>query len=198
MNDQITQIEASVLPFWKSVYEDALAHVPVEGHSDVRAGALALILRILLSSPGFRCTLLYRLSYASRHRLPVFGTIISKLLFWIGRHWYGCSIAGTARIAGGVVLPHPQGIVIGAAVCIGQRAWIYQNVTIGGAPNRSGMPVIGINARIYPGAVIAGPVHVGDDVWIGANTLVQDDVPGDTIVRAADAIHVAQKRREEA
>jgi serine O-acetyltransferase len=198
VNDRIANPDASVLPFWKSVYEDALAHVPPGQHSGLRAGGSGLILRIVLTSAGFRCTLLYRLSYASRHRVPILGTIASKLLFWIGRHWYGCSIAGTARIAGGVVLPHPQGIVIGTAVCIGERAWIYQNVTIGGAPNRSGMPEIGINARIYPGAVIAGPIRVGDDVWIGANTVVLDDVPGGKIVRAADAIHVVQKRGEEA
>jgi serine O-acetyltransferase len=156
-----------------------------------------LIFRVLVTSAGFRCTILYRLSYALRHRVPLFGTPLSKVLFWISRHWYGCSIAGTARIAGGLVMPHPHGIVIGAGVSINERPWIYQNVTIGGAPHKIGLPSIGSDARIYPGAVIAGPVRIGNDVWIGANTVVQHDVPDATIVRAADAIHIVQKRPEE-
>jgi serine O-acetyltransferase len=198
MSDWIEKSDASILPLWASLRADALAHVRVEQGIAMRGGGSGLMLRIFFTSAGFRCTVLYRLSYTLRHRVPVVGRIVSKLLFWIGRHWYGCSIAGTARIGGGLVLPHPQGIVIGAQVSIGERAWVYQNVSIGGGAHKIGMPSIGNDARIYPGAVIAGPIRIGDDVWIGANTVVQDDVAGATIVRAAEAIRLAQKRPEDA
>ena len=46
-----------------------------------------------------------------------------------------------------MILPHPQGIVIGAGVVVGPRAWIFQNVTIGGGPGKIGVPVIGADGR---------------------------------------------------
>ena len=81
-------------------------------------------------------------------------------------------------------MPHPQGIVIGADVGIGPRAWIFQNVTIGGAPGKYGMPKIGADVRIYAGAVLVGPVTIGDHVLIGANAVVTNDVPDHSAARA--------------
>lgn len=106
------------------------------------------------------------------------------LLFWISRHWYGCSIAGTARIGGGLILPHPQNIVIGGQARIGDRAWIFHNVTIGGAPAKDGMATIGNDARLFAGAVIVGPVTIGDDVWVGANSVISKDIPSKMIARS--------------
>ena len=100
------------------------------------------------------------------------------------RHAYGCSIAPTARLEGGLILPHPLGIVIGPGVEVGPRAWIFQNVTLGGSPGREGMPQVGPDARIWPGAVVAGPIEVGANVVIGANAVVTVDVPDHTLVRS--------------
>jgi serine O-acetyltransferase len=116
------------------------------------------------------------------------GRVLAAILFWIGRHWYGCSIASTARLHAPLVFPHPQGIVIGPGVVVGPRTWIFHNVTIGGVPGRSGMPRVGCDARIYTGAVICGPVVVGDNVMVGANTVVSRDVPSRSLVRPTSAI----------
>jgi serine O-acetyltransferase len=184
MNDQANQLHESPLPLWRSLHADALAHVPPEKRASLRASPTTVLMRQLITSSGLRCTLVYRLSHTLRARVPLLGTIASKLLFWFGRHWYGISIAGTARIGSGLVLPHPQGIVIGAEVRIGERAWIYQNVTIGGAPGKTGMPSLGDDARIFAGAVIVGPLRIGNEVWIGANAVASGDVPDRHIVRA--------------
>jgi serine acetyltransferase len=48
-----------------------------------------------------------------------------------------------------------------------------------------GMPRVGADARIYSGAVIAGPIAVGDNVMIGANAVVTRDIPPRTLVRPA-------------
>jgi serine O-acetyltransferase len=184
MSDQ-AQIFDAPLPLWQSLYADALAHIPPDQRAALRGGAGGLILRHLVASSGFRCTVLYRLSYTFRARVPAIGVLASKLFFWIGRHWYGVSMAGTARIDGGLILPHPQGIVIGADVRIGERAWIFQNVTIGGAPGKTGMPTIGDDARIYTGAVLVGPISLGNDVTIGANAVVTFDVSHQSRVLAA-------------
>lgn len=85
------------------------------------------------------------------------------------------------------MLPHPQGIVIGGAAKIGSRCWIFQNVTIGGAPGKDGHPTIGNDCRIYTGAVITGPIYVGSGVMVGANSVVHRDVSDKSLVRCSDA-----------
>jgi len=178
------------LSFRSSVLADAAAHVSAdEQPTGWRARAL-LLLRVALTSAGFRAVLLYRLAYAARIVLGPLGGFIAGVLGWFGRHWYGCTLASTARLHGGLILPHPMGIVIGGDVVIGPRAWLFQHVTIGGAPGRVGMPHIGADARIYSGAVVAGPIRIGDGVVIGANSVVSRDVPSRSTVRAIAAISI--------
>jgi serine acetyltransferase len=186
MTQQPTAPALSRLPLWSSLHDDALALIPLAARPALRGGRARLILQMLVASAGLRCILLYRLSHCVRGRVGPVGRLISRFLFWIGRHWYGCSIAGTARIEGGLVTPHPQGIVVGGGAVIGPRAWIFQNVTVGGAPGKTGMPKIGSDARIYAGAVIVGPVTLGDHVLVGANAVVTRNVPDRSAVRAAE------------
>ena len=138
---------------------------------------------IVVRSSGFHVMVLHRLAHTLPHRGGFAGRAAAGVLFWGIRHFYGCSIAPTARLHGGLILPHPQGIVIGAGAVIGPRAWIFQNVTIGGAPGKVGMPRVGADARIYCGAVLTGPISVGDHVMVGANAVVARDVPDRALVR---------------
>ena len=39
---------------------------------------------------------------------PRVGRALASVLYWWNRHFYVCSIAPTARLHGGVILPHPQ------------------------------------------------------------------------------------------
>ena len=142
---------------------------------------------VALRSSGFHVVGIYRLAHTLALRGGVVGRVLAGVLFWWNRHVYACSIASTARLGGGMILPHPQGIVIGPGVVVGPRCWIFQNVTIGGAPMRPGMPTIGADARIFCGAVVTGPVTLGDNVMLGANAVVHRDVPSRTLVRCASA-----------
>lgn len=163
-----------------SLLDDVRAHLPESGRSGLGP---AVWLRIAATSPGFRLTATYRLGHSARGRLGFAGRGIASFLFGWGRHRYGCSIDPTARIEGGLILPHPLGIVVGPGARVGPRAWIFQNVTIGGSPGREGMPRIGGDARIFAGAVIAGPVEVGEGAVIGANAVVSRDIPPRSIAR---------------
>ena len=91
----------------------------------------------------------------------------------------------TADLGGGIVLPHPHGIVIGGWVKMDGDSWIFQNVTIGGKPGEIGQPKIGIQARIYAGAVLSGNICIGEHVVVGANAVVSFDVASHMIVRGA-------------
>jgi carbonic anhydrase/acetyltransferase-like protein (isoleucine patch superfamily) len=73
----------------------------------------------------------------------------------------------------------------------GERTWIFQNVTIGGSPGKNGLPTIGNDCRIFTGAVIVGPIEIGEGVTIGANAVVASSVPARTLVKSAPIVHVA-------
>ena len=173
------------VPFWDSVRQDLVAHVPAERRGASRAGWARMAAGIAARSSGFHVVLSYRLAHSLRFRLGLFGRALAGGLFWWSRHFDGCSIAPSARLFGGLILPHPHGIVIGPEVVVGPRAWIFQNATLGGAPGKPGMPRVGADARIYSGAVLTGPIVVGDNVMIGANVVVFRDIPPRMVVRPA-------------
>ncbi|MDQ0193692.1 serine O-acetyltransferase [Paenibacillus wynnii] len=82
-----------------------------------------------------------------------------------------------AKIGDALHLPHGlNGIIISHKAVIGRNATIFHQVTIGGR-NSLGEPVIGDRAFIGVGSKILGPVFIGDDVNIGAMSVVVKDVP---------------------
>ncbi len=85
------------------------------------------------------------------------------------------------RLGGGLLLPHPTGVVIHPDAQIGPNCLLFQQVTIGSA--HGGVPRIGGHVDIGAGAKVIGPIHVGDHACIGANAVVVKDVPaGATVV----------------
>ena len=108
-------------------------------------------------------------------------TIICKILVLRHRFWSivtGADIPINCNIGGGLLLPHPNGIVIHPFARIGVNCLIFQQVTIGnrGIP---GLPEIGDRVDIGAGAKILGPLKVGPWARIGANAVVLHDVePG--------------------
>jgi len=88
----------------------------------------------------------------------------------------GADIPTNCQVGGGLLLPHPNGIVIHPAASLGVNCLVFQQVTIG-AGGRAGFPRIGSHVDIGAGAKILGGVVVGDHARIGANAVVLDDVP---------------------
>jgi len=96
------------------------------------------------------------------------------------RHRFWSAVTGAeiplgTRIGGGLLLPHPNGIVIHPDADIGPNCLIFQQVTLGGGDD--GAPRIGGHVDIGSGAKILGSVIIGDHSQIGANAVVLTDVP---------------------
>jgi serine O-acetyltransferase len=105
--------------------------------------------------------------------------IARKIAVFRHRFWSvvtGADIPINTRIGGGLLLPHPSGVVIHPEVEIGPNCLIFQQVTIG--TRHGGMPRIGGHVDIGAGAKILGAIEIGDHACIGANAVVLHDVPG--------------------
>lgn len=94
------------------------------------------------------------------------------------------------KIGGGLVFHHAFATIISASE-IGENCHIFQQVTIGNG--RTGIPKLGNNVRIYAGAKIFGNITIGDDVLIGANSVVTKDVPSHSVIAGIPA-KVIKKR----
>jgi serine O-acetyltransferase len=95
----------------------------------------------------------------------------------------GADIPVTCQIGGGLLMPHPTGIVIHPRAVIGPNCLIMQRVTIG-VRGRKGLPSIGGHVDIGAGATILGPVTIGEHAIIGAHALVVEDVPAGAVAMA--------------
>lgn len=89
------------------------------------------------------------------------------------------------NLGGGLLIQHGFSTIV-SAERIGNNCKIYQQVTIG-FNHRLQAPVIGDNVEICCGAKIIGGVHVGNNVLIGANSVVVTDIPDNSIVAGIPA-----------
>jgi serine O-acetyltransferase len=104
----------------------------------------------------------------------ILGRFFSALNVINYRFWSvvtGADIPLNCQISGGLVLPHPNGIVIHPEASIGPNCLIFQQVTI-----VKGVK-IGGHVDIGAGAKIIRAVTIGDHAKIGANAVVLCDVP---------------------
>ena len=90
---------------------------------------------------------------------------------------------------------HPCGIVLHPDVVFGDRCGIMHHVTVGTNMDRKGVPVIGDDVFLGTGAVVIGPVRIGDGATVAANSLVFFDVPADALAMGVPAtIHPGKSK----
>ena len=79
------------------------------------------------------------------------------------------------------------GVVLHERCVIGKNCTLGQGSTIGGRTGHGGPPTIGDNVYISAGARLLGGFHVGNNVVIGANSVVINDVPDNSVVAGIPA-----------
>lgn len=128
--------------------------------------------------PGRRLLLAIRRYQRWRGRGP-FGRLASKWFVLSHRFWSavsGADIPLNCRLGGGLLLPHPNGVVVHPRAVVGPNCLLFQQVTLGHGPT-PGLPVLGGHVDVGAGAKVLGGVTVGDHAKIGANAVVLCDVP---------------------
>jgi len=136
--------------------------------------------------PGLHAILIHRYIASPLYRLHLY--FLARLVSQLARFLTGIEIHPGARIGKGLFIDHGMGIVIGETVEIGHECVLFQNVTLGGTGKHLGKrhPTIGNNVVIGTAATLLGPINVGDNVKIGAETvIIMHDVPSNCTVVGA-------------
>jgi serine O-acetyltransferase len=139
------------------------------------------VLEIFLCYPGFHAVLLHRLA----HRLYSWHVpLIPRVISQFSRLFTQIEIHPGARIGKRFFIDHGSGVVIGETTEIGDNVLLYQGVTLGGTGNETGKrhPTIGNHVVVGTGAKVLGNIRIGDNVKIGAGSVVVHPVPDNSTV----------------
>ena len=137
---------------------------------------------ILTCYPGLHALLMHRLAQRLWYaRLRWLARWVSH---W-GRFLTGIEIHPGALIGRRVFIDHGMGVVIGETAEIGDDVTMYHGVTLGGTSWSGGKrhPTLKSGVVVGAGAKILGPIEIGRNVRVGANSVVIENVPdGMTVV----------------
>jgi serine O-acetyltransferase len=126
----------------------------------------------------------YRVAHFVRERLRI--PLVPSLLSAFARFVTGVEIHPGARIGRAFFIDHGSGVVIGETAEIGDGCVIFHNVTLGGTGKHRGKrhPTVGDNVLIGTGATLLGPITIGANARVGANSFIHmhDVPPGCTAV----------------
>ena len=138
-------------------------------------------LEIVVCYPGAHAVFFHKISnFFWKLKPKLLGRIISN----ISRFLTGIEIHPAVKIGKNFFIDHGMGIVIGETTVIGDNVSIYQGVTLGGTKweKRKRHPSISDNVVIGAVAKVLGPITVGKNSKIGANSVVTRNVPSNTVV----------------
>lgn len=155
-------------------------------------------IEVFLLYPTIHALIAYRIAHYFYNKKLFF---ISRLISQISRFFTGIEIHPGAKIGRGLVIDHGMGVVIGETAEIGDDVLLYHGVTLGGTGKDKGKrhPTLGNNVVIGAGAKVLGPIYIGSNSKIGANSVVLKDVPdGATAVGipAKNIIKVKEEKSE--
>jgi len=139
-------------------------------------------LEVLTTYPGVHAIMIYRLG----HRLWQSGwRYPARVISFIGRFLTNVDIHPGATIGARFFIDHGACVVIGETAEIGKDVTLYHGVTLGGTSWRKGKrhPTLEDGVLVGAGAKILGPITIGANARVGANSVVVADVPmGCTVV----------------
>jgi serine O-acetyltransferase len=164
------------------LYSDLARQYELQGRHGVRPNLLRFLTRLLHHRflPNVLCR-------TSRSAMLAGIPLIPNLLTYLNLVLFGLEITPRCEVGAGVFFAHTSGVVIGARR-IGSNVSILQGVNLGAKHLDMGFdpearPEIGDNVVLGTGCKVLGPICIGDNATIGANSVVLDSVePGASVV----------------
>lgn len=142
---------------------------------------------VLPVNANWHAVSLYRLAHLL-YRLKI--PLMPHVLYWLNYVLFGVEIHYKAKIGRKLTLGHTSGIVIGKDVVIGDYCTIYSGAVLGARRHKSGMPKLGNHVLVGTGAKILGNIQIGDNVKIGAGTILMRNVPDRSTVYATQNVEI--------
>lgn len=146
-------------------------------------GGLRGFMEIVFCTPGFLAITSHRCLHFLHSTLHI--PVLPRFLSLIVRWWTGVEIHPAAVIGEGFFVDHGAAVVIGETAEVGKNVTLYQGVTLGGTGNEKQHkrhPTLGDNVFVGSGAKILGPITIGENSRIGANSVVLKNVPANATV----------------
>lgn len=143
--------------------------------------AARTVLEVVLCYPGLHAIWNHRIAHWFwKKKWKLFARILSHL----SRFCTGIEIHPGAEIGRRFFIDHGSGIVIGETTKIGEDVLIYQGVVLGGTSREKDKrhPTLGNKVVVGAGAILLGPIFVGDGARVGAGSVVIKDVPENATV----------------
>jgi serine O-acetyltransferase len=138
-------------------------------------------LQVIVAYPGVHAIWGHRISHWLWNRGA---KVAARAVGELTRILTGVEIHPGAILGTGLFIDHATGVVIGETAEVGDDVTIFHGVTLGGTGRDTGKrhPTIGDRVIIGAGAKILGPIKIGDDSRIGANSVVVKEVPSSSVV----------------
>jgi serine O-acetyltransferase len=146
-----------------------------------RDPAARSVLEVCLTYPGVHAVLVHRLGHRLWRRNWKFP---ARFLAFLARMFTNVDIHPGATIGLRFFIDHGAGVVIGETAQIGDDVTLYHGATLGGTswnPVKR-HPTLGNGVLVGAGAKILGLITIGDNVRVGANSVVIQDVPANCTV----------------
>jgi serine O-acetyltransferase len=163
------------------LYSDLARQYALEGRTDTQPSLFGLLRRLFHHRflPIFLC----RVGRSTmQHGIPV----LPKLLTYLNVLLFGIEVAPLCEIGPGIFFPHTSGTVIGARR-LGSNVTVYQGVTLGAKQldmkfDPELRPEVGNNVVLGSGCKVLGGIRIGDNVVVGANSVVVHSAESNTTV----------------
>ena len=159
-------------------------------------------LSVVLTYPGVKAVFFHQIAhFFCVAKFDLFARIISQF----SRFLTGIEIHPKAKIGKNLFIDHGMGVVIGETSEIGDNVTIYHMVTLGGISpsidssnqrNVKRHPTLKNNVVVGSGAQVLGPIVVGENAKIGANSVVIKDVPENAVMVGIPAKNVGTTTEE--
>lgn len=137
-----------------------------------------------LISPSSAALMVWRVqAFIHRKRIPV----LNKFLSLFNLVLFGAELEPEADVAEGFIILNPIGIMLHGHTRIGRNCIFAHQITTTLGPRVGFDPIndyitIGDNVVVSAGVRIIGNLSIGENTWVGPNTVVTETIPPNSIV----------------
>lgn len=144
------------------------------------------VLEVILLYPGYHALGFYRVA---RVFYNIHLYFIARLISQLGRFFTQIEIHPGALIGRRFIIDHGSGVVIGETAVVGDDCLIHHGVTLGGKSREKGPrhPRLMNHVTVGSAVQIIGNITIGNNVTIGAGSVVTKDVVDNDVVAGIPA-----------